>query len=512
MASAASAAAAAAANSREALPKLPTSWNAKDKCMLLDLSRDGSRVKYVGQGKNDSDAASVRSNHAVPPQCGLYYFEVEIVSKGRDGYIGVGFCAQSVALNRLPGWEPNSWGYHGDDGHSFCCSGSGKPYGPTFTTGDIVGCCINFLDKSIFYTKNGVNLGIAFRDIQLPTEASKFVLYASVGMRTPGEIVDVNFGRRPFKFSIEHYMQDQRGMLWEQIMSIPIASESLTKSLPTTANAANPSTCTEETPKPDSMLSSILNDLIHSYLVNHGYCETAGKFADETDEGKKGDVVMKDSNKFTFQRTGRASSEDHDIKIRQRIRGAIMMGDIDTALQLTNQHHPDVFRFHDIILFRLRCRKFVEMMLACSQGSEEKDFDQDAGDAMDVDSDGGYPTGNSDNSQSRFGLMAEAMQYGQKLQDDYKDDVREEVRQTLVETFSLLAYPDPANSVVAHLLDPAGREQVAYALNGAILVSQGLPPIPPLEMVYRQAKVAVQELVRAGVGSAAFVNVKDCLV
>ncbi|RIB10980.1 hypothetical protein C2G38_2104735, partial [Gigaspora rosea] len=37
--------------------------------------------------------------------------------------------------------ENKSWGcaYHGDDGHFFC-SGSVKPYGPTYTAGDTIGC------------------------------------------------------------------------------------------------------------------------------------------------------------------------------------------------------------------------------------------------------------------------------------------------------------------------------------------------------------------------------------
>jgi hypothetical protein len=33
------------------------------------------------------------------------------------------------------GWDKQSYGYHGDDGNSFCSSGNGQPYGPTFTTG-----------------------------------------------------------------------------------------------------------------------------------------------------------------------------------------------------------------------------------------------------------------------------------------------------------------------------------------------------------------------------------------
>lgn len=57
------------------------------------------------------------------------------------------------------GWDKKSYGYHGDDGNSFCCSGQGQAYGPTFTTGDVIGCCLNMIDNTCFFTKNGVNLG-----------------------------------------------------------------------------------------------------------------------------------------------------------------------------------------------------------------------------------------------------------------------------------------------------------------------------------------------------------------
>lgn len=40
---------------------------------------------FLGHGKNHKDAASVRATHPIPAACGIYYFEVKIVSKGRDG-------------------------------------------------------------------------------------------------------------------------------------------------------------------------------------------------------------------------------------------------------------------------------------------------------------------------------------------------------------------------------------------------------------------------------------------
>jgi len=124
---------------------------------------------FIGHGKTHKDAASVRATHPIPAACGLYYFEVKIVSKGRDGYMGIGLSAQGVNMNRLPGWDKHSYGYHGDDGHSFCSSGTGQPYGPTFTTGDVIGCGVNLIDNTCFYTKNGHNLGVAFTDLPVST-------------------------------------------------------------------------------------------------------------------------------------------------------------------------------------------------------------------------------------------------------------------------------------------------------------------------------------------------------
>lgn len=77
----------------------------------------------------------MRADNFVPTSLPIYYFEVEVISKGREGYIGVGFCTVDVNMDRLPGWEPQSYGYHGDDGNAFRSDGKGRKYGPQFGKG-----------------------------------------------------------------------------------------------------------------------------------------------------------------------------------------------------------------------------------------------------------------------------------------------------------------------------------------------------------------------------------------
>ena len=92
--------------------------------------------------------------------------------------MGIGLSSNGVNLNRLPGWEKNSYGYHADDGCVFSCSGTGQQYGPTFTTGDVVGCGFNLVDRTIFFTKNGISLGTAVSDV--PVSLSPFLSLLSL--------------------------------------------------------------------------------------------------------------------------------------------------------------------------------------------------------------------------------------------------------------------------------------------------------------------------------------------
>lgn len=65
-------------------------------------------------------------------------------------------------------------------------------------------------------------------------------------------------------------------------------------------------------------------------------------------------------------------------------------------------------------------------------------------------------------------LMSQAIEYGQILKQEYRDEKRE-YSDKLTEIFSLMAYDDPKISVHGHLIDPSGRVVVAEELNSAIL-------------------------------------------
>ncbi|CAI2167662.1 8199_t:CDS:2, partial [Funneliformis geosporum] len=86
----------------------------------------------------------------------------------------------------MPGWGNNSWDYHNNDGNKNSPEtnilGSGLSYGPKFITGDIIGCFINFRNNMILYTRNGINLGIAFCNL-------KNCLYPFVGIESPGRSI-----------------------------------------------------------------------------------------------------------------------------------------------------------------------------------------------------------------------------------------------------------------------------------------------------------------------------------
>ncbi|EAU92947.2 ran-binding protein 10 [Coprinopsis cinerea okayama7 len=528
--------------------KLPTRWSVEERHQFLSVSSDGRDIVYNGSSTNgDKDGAAARANYPIPPVCGIYYYEVEIRGKEQKRFSG-----PNVKLSRLPGWENNSWGYH-----VRVLSGSTSQWELIYSQGgDKIGCGIDFSTRRAFYTKNGQFLGNVFENVGKGID-----LYPAIGLQHAQESIRVNFGHEPFVFDIDNHVQQQKAVVWNKIMSTPVHR---TPSL--TVPGAGPSS--SKTPLSEEDTKATLNNLVMSYLVHHGYAKTVRAFQTQQQgaSGRKSlmiedkDVVMEGTSpvKPTFAIT---NLED-DIERRKRIVNAVATGDIDTALKETQEHHPAVFEAEaGLMLFKLRCRKFVELVLATTEMKKEMNqaetrnvpgpsvagssaartssivegdwLEDDMG--MDVDDDAtGYlgpststasnghlnpvPEGSTSGSipsvaQYEAAISA-AIEYGQAISDDYKGDPRPEVQSLFKKTFGILAWDRPleAGRDVAAFVSKEARVALANELNQAILKSQGRPAKPALETVYRQAAACVRQLGIFGEGSAAFADLKQELL
>ncbi|KAL6690798.1 hypothetical protein J3F84DRAFT_404179 [Trichoderma pleuroticola] len=104
-----------------------------------------------------SIAASVLANHPFPP-CQSSYFEFTVVSAGDEGIISIGVGDELMPRFELPGRFPRSWGYEGSTGK---CTGERKDLATfdRFSSGDTVGCGIDWASGHLYFTKNGLKQG-----------------------------------------------------------------------------------------------------------------------------------------------------------------------------------------------------------------------------------------------------------------------------------------------------------------------------------------------------------------
>ncbi|TVY54765.1 Ran-binding protein 9 [Lachnellula cervina] len=486
----------------ETIPRLPSRWSSTDKFGGLEVLSDGQEVKFTGPKSDrdrDLEACSIRADYPMPTQCGIYYYEVTIISRKREeSSIGIGFSSKSVPLSRLPGWEPESWAYHGDDGHSYSGQNSGKHYGPPFAATDVIGCGVNFRTGSAFFTKNGDFLSNAFREIK-----TNIKLFPSVGMKKSGEHVRINFGQTPFVFDID-------GMMVKKRIRLEIESTSTAKLAPPMGE------------------TDLIQSLVLQFLTHNGHTETARAFASEIYAEKKALTIDPHAEVQGFD-----VKEDEDAGHRQRIRKAVSEGDIEKALKYTNAFYPQVLKDNEHVYFRLRIRRFIEMI---RQGAEMQrslstngtkksnghgpayHYDEYVSHDMEIDDQQDQNNHHDrmeteespvDHQAKYQQLTQETLIYGQALDAEFKNDPRREVKKALQDAFALMAYKDPfTESSLAYLLDISGREAVADELNSAILSSLGKSSATALEQLYQQTSVLLDDL-REGGGPGAFVNIDD---
>jgi hypothetical protein len=415
------------------------------------------------------------------------------------------------------------------------------PYGPMFGTGDVIGCGVDFGQNRVFYTKNGAYLGMVFDNV-----GSNGDIFPSVGLRHTGEAIRVNFGHEPFKYDIDYHVQQQRSLTWSKIQSTPLdrlfASSDQAK--PPTEKQGDK----EETGVSEEKLRRPITELVLSYLAHHGYAKTARAFQAQS-EGRGKSAALEfvpaqedhdiDMDDVPSRPVGGGADgvgpgiPEGDIELRTRIVNSVIAGDIDTVLKETERYHPAVLEQEEgLMLFKLRCRKFVELILEASEMKKRlKEEDGSEREGMDVDDDASCPIPSTNSNgfapsvaihikarkhsisptraRSQYeSALTNALSYGQNLHVDYGADKRPEVQMIFARTFGVVAWNDPieAGGEAAEVAGHEARIGLASELNQAILKSQGLPSHPALERLYRQAAACVVQLGLLGVGAAAFAD------
>lgn len=68
----------------DAVGPLPSRWNKDDKHQGIEVLGDGREVKYTSHrssSERDHEAYAIRADHPMPPQSGVYYFEISVLNK-----------------------------------------------------------------------------------------------------------------------------------------------------------------------------------------------------------------------------------------------------------------------------------------------------------------------------------------------------------------------------------------------------------------------------------------------
>ncbi|OVA16367.1 B30.2/SPRY domain [Macleaya cordata] len=285
---------------------------------FLVVSTDKLSVQYTSVNLHGHDVGVIQANCPAPSRRLVYYFEIFVKNAGAKGQIAIGFSSEHFKMRRQPGWEANSYGYHGDDGFLYRGQGKGESFGPTFTSGDTVGGGINYASQECFFTKNGELVGKLYKDVKGP-------LYPTIAVHSQNEEVNVNFGQKPFVFDIKAFALEER---LKQQMTIEKISLPL----------------------------NVSHGIVRSYLIHYGYQDTLNSF-DMASRSTLPPIPVAQENGSTEQGDGYALG--HRKILRQLIRS----GDIDAAFDKLREWYPQIVQDdNSTICFLLHCQKFVELV------------------------------------------------------------------------------------------------------------------------------------------------------
>lgn len=164
----------------------PTHWGLSlfDRGQAMAVTLDGLRC----QSREQKEWHGCRANKGVSGS-GKYFFEATVTD---EGLCRVGWSTSQAALDL------------GTDKFGYGFGGTGKKsnakqfdnYGEAFGMHDVIGCFLDLIKGEIKFTKNGVDLGVAFT---LNAQQKSQTYYPAVVLKNAE--MAFNFGAQPFKHS-----------------------------------------------------------------------------------------------------------------------------------------------------------------------------------------------------------------------------------------------------------------------------------------------------------------------
>ncbi|KAG5743576.1 hypothetical protein H9Q70_013714 [Fusarium xylarioides] len=186
-------------NVQLAVPRPPFQWdvNQKADCITASSIVEDAPLSILTFDSTDIWPGAVLSDHPIPPGIN-FYFEVSVLEHG-DRCVCIGLGRGGCDVDRMPGWDPDTWGLHGDNGGLYHDDGDARQTSSEreFGAGDTIGVLVDTRLGKVFYSKNGKPFNAAFEHV-------RGQLFLMVGLG-PDAKVEVNFGRdlekKPFQFA-----------------------------------------------------------------------------------------------------------------------------------------------------------------------------------------------------------------------------------------------------------------------------------------------------------------------
>ncbi|KAG8965131.1 hypothetical protein FRC00_010468 [Tulasnella sp. 408] len=412
---------------------LPTRWNDSDRHASIHISISGSELTFMGgQGNlngvdNKDEAAAARTNNFIPPICGVYYYEVEVLDRGTASppitpltelYPCIGLRSSRERVLTNFGQYPFRF-----DIEAYVIQARSKAWKDTIQAGTTLQWQIDQKGMKILQYPDTAPVPAA-----TSTGGAYGVPHITIPPR-PGTEASAGFTLPPISTS-----------------GFTISPHELTAATPSASADTSPPVVGREVGGDNPQV--VVRELVLEYLIQSGYPATARAFKSQCDqqrvdeEAAEAAVVTADDNRLGLgwqakkvassnkanapdqsgdtKMTDGESKDDlppgvksrpigpgmnvEDSMIRRQIIDAVRRGDIDSALQDLEVHYPVVVRDGDTpdkraggsdpngenagIRFKLSCRKLVEMILEAAASTKKRSTAHSLplpSDGMDID-------------------------------------------------------------------------------------------------------------------------------